>query len=196
MKKFPILEIAIVLATALLLYILIWPNYVKNKEINQEYDLVSNINSFKAVVEMYLALDNNGNIPEKKDAKMIEYLNSFGIINPITEAPYTIDDIQFFYLETPIDMGDNTLSGKHGLLRGAPGTFAVGVYIPNRTTYLELLEKAKTDKEKKALENYDLEATKYTVTAFGKDSIPVNMQDATSEKVEVYFLIGQKTAID
>jgi len=196
MKKLPILEIAIVLATALLLYILIWPSYLKNKATNQEYDLVSNINSFKAVVEMYLTLDNEGNIPEEKNQKMVDYMNQFGLVNPITNAPYTIDDIMFFYLETPIDMGDNTLSGKHGLLRGTPGTFAVGVYIPNRMTYMEMLENAKTDKDKKALASYDLEATKYTVTAFNKDSIPVNMEDQSATKIEVYFLIGQKSAID
>ncbi|PIP13626.1 MAG: hypothetical protein COX48_03720 [bacterium (Candidatus Stahlbacteria) CG23_combo_of_CG06-09_8_20_14_all_34_7] len=197
MKKFPFLEIGIVIATGVLLYILINPSFIKSKEMNQKYDVISNIYALKTAYEMFITLDNNGVMSEKVDAKVIEYLNSFCIKNPYTNTEYDIDDILVYSLENPIEVADNTLSGKHGIQRGKPGTMGVGIYIPDLSTYKQLIDKKdKTKDEKKAIEKMVLEVRKYTIIGFGKDSIPVTMKDMSEEREEVYFLSGEKTSVD
>ncbi|MGE3063342.1 MAG: hypothetical protein AB7T10_06875 [bacterium] len=197
MKKFPFLEIGIVVAAGILLYILIYPGYVKSKSLNQKYDVISNIYAVKTAYEMYSTLDNNGVLPDNVNGKMVEYLNTFGVKNPYTNAPYTLEDLKVYSLENPIEVADNTLSGKHGLQRGNPGTFGIGIYIPDYTTYKQLAEKKdKTKEEKKAFDKMVLEVRKYTVLGFGSDSIPISMKDMSEEKDEVYYLIGEKTALE
>lgn len=197
MKKFPMLEIGIVIATGILLYILIYPGYVKSKEMNQKYDVISNIFAVKTAYEMYSTLDNRGVLPDNVNQKMVDYLATFGIKNPYTKQPYTLSDLKVYSLETPIDVADNTLSGKHGIQRGNPGTFGIGIYIPDLSTYQQLMEKKeKTKDEKKALEKMVLEVRKYTVIGFGSDSVPVTMKDMSEEKEEVYYLTGEKTTVE
>lgn len=197
MKKFPFLEIGIVLATFVLLYILIYPGYLKSKAMNQKYDVISNIYAVKTAYEMFTTLDNNGTLPDNVNEKMVEYLNSFGVKNPYTNQSYTQSDLKVYSLENPIEVADNTLSGKHGLQRGAPGTFGIGIYIPDLSTYRQLEEKQdKTKDEKKRMEKIVLEVRKYTVIGFGSDSIPVTMKDMSEEKEEVYYLTGEKTAVE
>lgn len=197
MKKFPILEIAIVIAFGVLLYILIWPGYVKNQDMNNKYDVITNMFAMKTAVERNATLDNLGILPDSVDAKMVEYLNDFGIINPFTGEKYTEGDIQFYHLDNTLEIADNMLSGKHGMQRGAPGTFGIGTFQPNRLTYLELSSKEDlSKKDKQVLEDLDMEVTKYVIIGFGKDSMPVTIEDAVSKRIEVYVLNGQKTSID
>lgn len=197
MKKFPILELLIIVALAVLLYILIYPGYVQNRDMNNKYDVISNMYSLRASYEQYSTLDRIGELATEPAPEMIEYLNSFNAVNPFTAKAYEITDVQFYSLMNPLEINDNTLSGKHGTQRGSPGTFAIGVFQPDRETYDELMAKEKlTRDEKKALESLNMEVTKYTVIGFGKDSIPVTLEDQTSKKIEVYFLQGNKTSID
>ncbi len=197
MKKFPILELGILLALAVLLYILIYPGYVKNKDMNNKYDVISNIYNLRASYEKVGALDNIGMLPAENDNKIVDYLNEFGVINPFTKKPYNYSDIQFYSLMNPLEVNDNTLSGKHGSMRGAPGTLAIGIFQPDQETYTELASKEKLTKdEKKAMESLNMDVTKYTIIGFGKDSIPVTIEDQTSKKIEVYFLLGNKLSID
>ncbi|HAV92095.1 TPA: hypothetical protein DCW38_02820 [candidate division WOR-3 bacterium] len=197
MKKFPLIEIGIVVATAILLYILIYPGYVQNKEMNHKYDVISNIYAVKTAYEMFVTLDNNGVLTENVNPKVTEYLNSFGVKNPYSGEAYTPSDITIYSLDNPIDVADNTLSGKHGIQRGKPGTFSVGIYIPDLSTYKALSEKKdKTKDDKKALEKMVLEVRKYTVIGFGEDSMPVSMKDMSEEKEEVFYLTGEKTAVE
>ncbi|MEO0289207.1 MAG: hypothetical protein ABIN00_06185 [candidate division WOR-3 bacterium] len=197
MKKFPFLEIAIVIATAILLYILIYPGYVKNKETNNNYSMISNIYALRAAYEKYVALDNNGELPSKIDNKIYQYLKEFNVKNPYTNEEYKEGDIKIYNLENTLDIVDNTLSGKHGSQRGIPGTFAIGFFIPDLTTYNELVNKPnKTKDEIKKLESIKLEVKKYTVIGFNQDSIPVTTKDMTGERLEVFFLQGEKTSTD
>ncbi len=197
MKKFPFLEIGIAIAFAILLYILIYPSYKNTKDMNNKYDVISNTYAFRAAYEKYATLDNQGNLPDTIVPEIIQYLNDFGVINPFTQTKYTKNDIQIYSLETPLDIADNTLSGKHGKQRGRPGTLAIGIFVPNSNTYKELIAKEKlTKKEKKILKGLNLEVIKYTIIGFDKDSIPVTLEDKTSKKWEVFFLQGQKSSID
>ena len=197
MKKFPLLEIGIVLAIGVLLYILIYPSYLKSKDMNQKYDVISNIHALKTAYEMFTTLDNDGLMPDKLDAKIIEYMSSFGTVNPYTKNAYKFEDIKLYSLENPIEVADNTLSGKHGIQRGNPGTFGIGIYIPDLSTYNQLIEKKeKTKDEKKALDKMVLEVRKYTIIGLGPDSMPVTMKDMSEEKEEVYYLSGEKNVVD
>lgn len=197
MKKFPILEIGIVIATAILLYILIYPGYVKNRETNNNYNVISNIYGLRAAYEKFVSLDNNGELTDKIDPKIFEYLKEFNIKNPYTNQEYKEGDIKLYTLENPLEIVDNTLSGKHGMQRGNPGTFAIGIFIPELTTYNELKNKPnKTKDEIKQLESMILEIKKYTIIGFNDDSMPVTTKDLTGEKLEVFFLQGEKTSTD
>lgn len=197
MKKFPILELLIIAALAVLLYILIYPGYVKNRDMNNKYDVISNMYSMRASYEKYSTLDRLGNLTEEPAKKIIDYLNEYKAVNPFTKQQYSDNDIQFYSLMNPLEINDNTLSGKHGTQRGAPGTFAVGIYQPDRETYDELADKEKLTKdERKAMESLDMSITKYTIIGFDRDSIPVTLEDPTSKKIEVYLLVGNKTSID
>lgn len=197
MKKFPFLEVGIVIATAILLYILIYPGYVKNKEANNNYNMISNIYALRAAYEKYVSLDNNGELTDKIDGKIYDYLKEFGIKNPYTNENYKEGDIKTYSLENTLDIVDNTLSGKHGSQRGKAGTFAVGFFIPDLASYNELANKPnKTKDDLKKLESFKLEVKKYTVIGFKQDSLPVTTKDMTGEKLEVFFLQGEKSSVD
>ncbi len=197
MKKFPILEIGILVATFILLYILIYPGYVKNRETNNNYNVISNVYGLRAAYEKFVSLDNKGELTDKIDPKLFEYLKEFNIKNPYTNQEYKEGDIKLYTLENPVEIVDNTLSGKHGLQRGNPGTFAIGIFIPELSTYNELKNKPnKTKDEIKQLESMILKIKKYTIIGFNQDSIPVTTKDLTGEKLEVFFLQGEKSSID
>uniref|UniRef100_A0A7C3J5C3 Uncharacterized protein n=1 Tax=candidate division WOR-3 bacterium TaxID=2052148 RepID=A0A7C3J5C3_UNCW3 len=197
MKKFPFLEIGIVIATAILLYILIYPGYIKNKEANNNYNMISNIYALRAAYEKYVSLDNMGELPDKIDSKIYQYLKEFGVKNPYTNEDYKEGDIKIYNLENTLDIVDNTLSGKHGLQRGKPGTFAIGFFIPDLTSYNELANKPnKTKEDLKKLESIKPEVKKYTIIGFKQDSLPVTTKDMTGEKLEVFFIQGEKTSTD
>ncbi len=197
MKKFPFLEIGIILALAGLLYILIYPGYIENMKRNNKYHVISNIHACRAAYEKVATLDNIGLLPKENDAKIIQYINEFDILNPFTKSTYNENDIQFYQLMNPLEIADNMLSGKHGAQRGDPGTFAIGIFQPDMGRYTELLEKEKmTKKEKKALELINMDVTKYTIIGFDHDSMPIIMEDQTSKKIEVFFIKGYNTSID
>ncbi len=197
MKKFPILEIAIVIAFGILLYILIYPGYVKNLDMNNKFDVISNIYAMRTAYEKCATLDNNGILPMENTPKLVEYLNEFNVLNPFTDENYKESDIQFYHLDNTLEIADNMLSGKHGLQRGAPGTFAIGTFLPNRLTFLELSAKEDlSKKDKKVLDELEMDVTKYVIIGFGKDSLPITIEDAVSKRIEVFMLSGQKTSID
>ncbi|MCK4523933.1 hypothetical protein KAU15_03310 [candidate division WOR-3 bacterium] len=197
MKKFPFLEIGIIIALAGLLYILIYPGYIENIKRNNMYHVISNVHACRAAYEKVATLDNIGLLPKEQDPKIIQYINEFDILNPFTKCPYNENDIQFYELWNPLEIADDMLSGKHGAQRGEPGTFAIGIFQPDRSTYTELMEKEDlTKNEKKALKKLNMDVTKYTIIGFDYDSMPIIMEDKTSKKIEVYFIKGFNTSID
>ena len=197
MKKFPFLEIGIVIALAVLLYILIYPGYVQNRDMNNKYSVISNMYAMRAAYEKNATLDKIGELPDSINQKMMNYLNEFNVKNPFTGEGYSLDDAYTYILRNTLEINDNTLSSKHGKQRGAPGTFAIGLFQAERPTYDDLMAKEElTRQEKKVLENLDMAVTRYTVIAFDKDSMPVRLEDETSKKIEIYFVKGNKTSID
>jgi len=46
------------------------------------------------------------------------------------------------------------------------------------------------------LESIKPEVKKYTIIGFKQDSLPVTTKDMTGEKLEVFFIQGEKTSTD
>ncbi len=145
MKRFPFLEILIVVFIGLLVYLLGRPQYAAAKRGANDYGVYSNMYTLRAAVENYAAY-NLGAFPVSA-SQIQEYLS---ILGEKIKNPYTNEEIQFPDTivseegDTIITEGDAIIftyefrdepketheNSKNGRMRGLPGGLAYGYYIP------------------------------------------------------------------
>ncbi len=172
MKRFPFLEIAIVIAFAVLLYILIYPQYKTTKENNTIYDLETNLYTVKAAVERYIAY-NEGRIPHNADEFLRYKLKEIPLVNPFTGQEITPNDFVYFKYDIPGENKSTEPKNTNGIQKGKPGQIGYGYfYLPEDTTkYIE-----------------------YGLIVFDKDGKPLMEENiAGSGKLEVFVLYGSLT---
>ena len=166
-RKFPILEIAIVVVAAALIYILERPQYEANKEEQQRLDAVHNLYTYKAAIEKYAAY-NWGVYPSSADS-IEPYLEggepSTGTpgqdpTNPYTNEAATLDDILWGEYSTIGDNRDETATGPNGTQTGPPGGISVSWFTPPGETL----------------------AADYGLVTFGIDGTPVFFKDPSGTK--------------
>jgi len=145
MRRFPFLEILIVVLVILLVYLLGKPQYTAAKTRTNEYTVYSNMYTLKAAVENYAAY-NVGAFPTIA-FQMQEYLSILGkeIINPYTneeihfpeivispegDTTVTEGDVIIFTYDFKEEPKETNEDSKNGRMRGMSGGLAYGYYIP------------------------------------------------------------------
>jgi hypothetical protein len=124
-----ILDIFIIIALILLMYIVIEPQY-KFAKINEgRIKLQSNMFAVKAGVERYIAF-NEGKYPFEletiyNNVKQIEVP-----VNPYTKNKMGVSDLVKFYYDIPAEVEDDAVDGINGSQRGKPGQIGIGFFVP------------------------------------------------------------------
>lgn len=166
-RRFPIVEIGIVVAAAALIYILERPQYETNKEEQQRLDAVYNLHTFKAAIERYTAY-NKGVYPTAPDS-VEPYLEGGNIetrlsgqypTNPYTGGVLSLQDIHWGTYNTIGDSRDDTPVGPNGSRTGSPGSISVSWFTPPGESL----------------------AIEYALITFGPDGTPVYSEDPSGEK--------------
>jgi len=166
-SKFPLVEIAIVLVAAALIYILERPRYEANIAEQHSSDAVYNLYVYKATIEKYTAY-NNGVYPTSPDS--VEPFLEGGDretwtpgqypLNPYTDQPLSRKDIAWTQYSNIGDSRDENPKGPNGTQTGAPGTISVAWFIPPGETL----------------------AIEYGEITFGEDFTPVFRVEPSGEK--------------
>jgi Tfp pilus assembly protein PilE len=145
MRRFPFLEILIVILVVLLVYLLGKPQYAAAERSANDYTVYSNMYTLKAAVENYAAY-NTGAFPVSA-SQMQEYLSMLGkritnpytneeihfpniIISPEGDTTVTEGDVIIFAYEFREEPKETNEDSKNGRMRGMPGGLAYGYYIP------------------------------------------------------------------
>ncbi|MEA3431062.1 MAG: hypothetical protein U9R01_00050 [candidate division WOR-3 bacterium] len=145
MRRFPFLEILIVILVILLVYLLGKPQYTAAKRSTNDYTVYSNMYTLKAAVENYAAY-NVGTFPTTT-FQIQEYLSILGkeIINPYTneeihfpeivispegDTTVTEGDVIIFTYDFKEESKEINEDSKNGRMRGMSGGLAYGYYIP------------------------------------------------------------------
>ncbi len=138
-------NVLIVVLAIALVYLLGRPQYIHSKKLAADYAVYSNMYTLKAAAENYAAY-NEGAFPVSAE-ELKEYLSLLGeeIVNPYTketirfpvmefspEGDTTIEkgDIEIFVYEFREENREKHTDSKNGSLRGTPGGYAYGYYIP------------------------------------------------------------------
>jgi hypothetical protein len=163
----PILEIAIVVAAAALIYILVRPQYEENTAEERRLDAVHNLYIYKAAIEKHAAY-NEGIYP--KTAESVEpYLENGNVEagtpgqypeNPYGSGVLSLQDIHWDQYNTIGDNKDDSSTGPNGSQTGPPGSISVSWFIPPGETL----------------------ATEYGLVTFGTEGTPVYFKDPSGEK--------------
>jgi len=166
-RRFPILEIAIVVAAAALIYILERPQYEANKGEQRRLDAVHNLFVYKAAIEKYTAY-NWGVYPESADS--VEPFLEGGDPNartpgqyppnPYSGEPLTRGDVLWREYGTIGDNRDDTSTGPNGTQTGSAGSISVSWFTPPGETL----------------------TTDYGLVTFGTDGAPVFFRDPSGAK--------------
>jgi hypothetical protein len=165
--RFPILEIAIVVAAAGLIYILERPQYEENKEEHRRLDAVHNLHLYRAAIEKYAAY-NKGIYPQAAES-IGPYLEGGDIAagtpgqypaNPYAPGVLSLGDIHFRQYNTIGDNRDDSSTGPNGSQTGQPGSISVSWFTPPGETL----------------------AIEYGLVTFGTDGTPVYFNDPSGAK--------------
>ena len=124
-----VLDICIIVAFLVLLYILIEPQFQNAKVITKERTLQSNMYTVKAAIERYRAF-NTGNIPFSLDEIFGQIEELEVPINPYTESRLKSYEINKFLYDVPSQIESTDTAGYHSEKRGNPGEIMIGFFIP------------------------------------------------------------------
>ena len=137
MRRFPLVEIAIVLTAAALIYILERPRYEANKEEQHRLDAVHNLYTYRAAVERFAAY-NDGHYPASPDT-VEPYLEGGDLLagapgeyppNPYAGGVLSRRDIHWREYHTIGDNRDDSSTGPNGTQTGAPGSISISWFTP------------------------------------------------------------------
>lgn len=124
-----VLDICIIVASVVLLYILIEPQLQNAKVITKERTLQSNMYTVKAAIERYRTF-NTGNIPFSLDEIFGQIEELEVPINPYTGSRMKSYEINKFLYDVPSQIEGKDTSGYHSEKRGNPGEIMIGFFIP------------------------------------------------------------------
>lgn len=126
-KRFPLLEILIVIAALYLLYLIVYPQYQRLEEQRKELATKLNMYAVRVAVEHYAAY-NQGVFPDSV-GQLSSYLDP-GYSNPYTEQPIDTSQIIHFSYQMRAQNKDNSPDGPNGRMRGEPGSIGYGIFVP------------------------------------------------------------------
>lgn len=159
-----ILDIFIVIAFFVLMYVLIGPQYKSIKIATKERKLHSNMFTVKAAIERYRAF-NEGSIP----FSLNDVYNNVEALdvpeNPYTNTKMSLYDLSKFLYDSPSQIEDVDTSGYHSEKQGELGGISIGYYV-------------KVPEE-------DTVARQYTIIGFNKDGEPLTIQEGEKERIIV-----------
>lgn len=124
-----ILDILIIIALIILLYIVIEPQYRLARINENRIKLRSNMFTVKAGVERYISF-HKGHYPYNMqliydNIKEIELPE-----NPYTGKVMSFSDLIQFKYDIPGEVEDDAVDGVNGIQRGEPGQIGVGFFTP------------------------------------------------------------------
>lgn len=166
-RKFPLVEIAIVVAAAALIYVLERPRYQANRAEIRQSDAVYNLYVYKAAIEKYTVY-HNGVYPTSPDS-IGPYLEGGSAENQTPgqypQNPYTGEalakkNIKWVMYSNITDSRDDHPKGANGRQQGTPGWISVGWFIPPGETL----------------------ATDYGLITFGTEGTPIYKKDPSGQE--------------
>lgn len=166
-RKFPIVEIGIIVAAAALIYVLERPRYQTNRAKLRQSDAVYNLYVYKVAIEEYAAY-NNGVFPASPD-KIEPYLEGGnresqtpGLYpqNPYTGQALTKKNIRWVTYDNITDSRDDHPKGANGRQIAPPGWISVGWFIPPGESL----------------------ATDYGLITFGIEGKPIHKKDPSGQE--------------
>lgn len=124
-----ILDLLIVIAFILLLYIVIEPQYRLMKINESRRKLQSNMFAVRAGVEKYIAF-HGGEYPLNLQQVFDNLKELDSPDNPYSRRKMTLTDLIRFEYDVPADVEDDEVDGINGKQRGESGKIGVGFFIP------------------------------------------------------------------
>lgn len=124
-----ILNILIVIAFLVLVYLIVKPQYVKYNEMVYQAHIKKNIYTVKAAIEFYIA-ENIGKYPKTID-DVYPYIQKLGgILNPLTKNNITSAEIKVFFYSLPNEYKKDDEASENAMVKGIPGSIGIGFFIP------------------------------------------------------------------
>jgi len=130
------LNVIIVLAIILLVYMIVYPNCKDIQKGNKIEDVKTNMYILRVAVENYAAF-NDGKYP--LDLQSFRNFIDNGTLpkNPYTLISMTEDEIINHIYGDPVAYEDNTIDGSNALLKGEPGSILYAIYpSPGDSTFV------------------------------------------------------------
>lgn len=124
-----ILDVFIIIALIVLMYIVIEPQYKFAKINESRIKLQSNMFAVKAGIERYIAF-NEGKYPFKLES-IYNNMKEIEIpVNPYTGNKIGVYDLIQFYYDIPAEVEDDAVDGVNGTQRAKPGQIGIGFFVP------------------------------------------------------------------
>ena len=124
-----ILDVLIIIAICVLIYILVQPQFVRYRNQTIEAQIKANAYTVKAAIEHYIA-DHIGVYPKSVDDFWPYLDEEGGIINPLTGNEILKTEVHTFKYDVPQDYKDDSPGGVNSQQKGTPGSIGVGFFIP------------------------------------------------------------------
>ena len=127
----PWLEILIVVLAGVLIWLLGYPQYEENIEINKRYQVRVNMHTLRAAIENYAAY-NKGKFPRSSE----EFKEFFSTpSNPYSNKSINPKDIIIFQFDSKEEPKEQSPDSKNGRIRGTAGGLAYGYFIAEEDSF-------------------------------------------------------------
>lgn len=124
-----ILNILIVVAFLVLVYLIVKPQYLKYNEMVYQAQIKRNIYTVRAAIEFYIA-EHIGKYPKTID-DIYPYIQKIGgIVNPLTKHDILKSEIKVFFYSLPNEYKKDDEASENAMVRGIPGSIGIGLFIP------------------------------------------------------------------
>lgn len=125
-SRFPVLELSILILVGALVWLLAYPQYKEQEEINKRYRVMVNMYTLRAAVENYAAY-NEGKFP-----KLPEEFKPF--FTPLPTNPYKnklidAENVVLFRYNTRDEPKESSPTSRNSRMCGDPGGLGYGYYI-------------------------------------------------------------------
>ncbi len=131
-----LLNVIIILAMILLVYMIVYPNYKSIAKGNKIEDVKTNMYRLQVAIENYAAF-NNGRYPILlKDFR--EFIDKGSLPeNPYTQVSMTDDEVIKHIYDDPVAYENKDIDGPNAELKGEPGSIFYAIYrSPGDSTFV------------------------------------------------------------
>uniref|UniRef100_A0A7C4YQT7 Type II secretion system protein n=1 Tax=candidate division WOR-3 bacterium TaxID=2052148 RepID=A0A7C4YQT7_UNCW3 len=124
-----ILDILIIIAFFVLVFLIVKPQYTKYNEMVYQANIKRNVYTARAAIEFYIA-EHIGKYPKSID-EIYPYIEKLGgMVNPLTKKKITPSEIKIFNYSLPQEYKKDDEVSENFMQKGIPGSIGIGLFIP------------------------------------------------------------------